>query len=232
MALHTQSHAPLQGMGREALLNSASPMPIIEGPPVPALPVSLVRLLEPEEADPTAAPMLESGMAQYGMALNTWRALLHRPEIFSTYLPYLRAVVGPGTVAGRTKDLAAIAVAIANGCRYSASHRIAAGLKSGISADDAEALAENRLDGFSAEEQLAIRYASELTVAPPVTRHADNPQAVDPDLLRALRTAFDEPQIVELTATVALWNALTRFHRVMGLPLDMPPPPPAIDAVL
>jgi AhpD family alkylhydroperoxidase len=176
--------------------------------------------------------MLESGMAQYGMALNTWRALLHRPEIFATYLPYLRAVVGPGTVPARTKDLAAIAVAIANGCRYSASHRIGAGLKGGMRPDEIDALAADRLDEFAPDERLAIRYARELTVAPQLTRHADNPQAVDPDLLAALGETFDEPQIVELTATIALWNALTRFHRVMGLPLDMPPPPPAIDAVL
>lgn len=176
--------------------------------------------------------MLESGMAQYGMALNTWRALLHRPEIFTTYMPYLRAVVGPGTVPARTKDLAALAVAIANGCRYSASHRATAGLGSGISADELDALAADRLDAFAPDEQIAIRYARELTVAPPATRYADDPQAVDAALLAEVTRAFDEPQIVELTAAIALWNALTRFHRVMGLPLDMPPPPPAIDAVL
>lgn len=171
-------------------------------------------------------------MAQYGMALNTWRALLHRPEIFAAYLPYLRAVVGPGTVPARTKDLAAVAVAIANGCRYSASHRVTAGLASGISADEMDALAADRLDGFGLTERLAIRYAHELTLAPPATRYADDPQAVDAGLLAELTAAFDEPQVVELTATIALWNALTRFHRVMDLPLDMPAPPPAIDAVL
>ncbi len=171
-------------------------------------------------------------MAQYGMALNTWRALLHRPEIFNAYLPYLRAVVGPGTVSGRIKDLAAIAVAIANGCRYSASHRVSAGLRTGIVLEEMEALAADRLDAFAPDERLAIRYARELTQKPPVTRHADNPQAVDSALLAELRATFDEPQIVELTASISLWNALTRFHRVMDLPLDMPAPPPAIDAVL
>ena len=194
--------------------------------------MSLVRLVDPDEADPVAAPALESGMAQYGMALNAWRALLHRPEIFNAYLPYLRAVVGPGAVPGRVKDLAAITVAIANGCRYSASHRVSAGLKSGIAPEELEALAADRLDDFTPEERLAIRYARELTLSPPATRHADNPQGVDPALLTELRKAFDEPQIVELTASISLWNALTRFHRVMDLPLDMPAPPPAIDAVL
>ena len=214
------------------VLNSSGPEPIIDRRPVSGDPVPLVRLLEASEADPVAAPTLEAGMARYGKALNTWRALLHRPEIFETYLPYLSAVVGPGTVPGRTKDLAAIAVAIANGCRYSASHRVRSGLANGISDAELEALAEDRLDDFSADERLAIRFARELTLAPPAIRHLDNPRAVDPDLLDALVETFDEPQVVELTASIALWNALTRFHRVMGLPLDMPPPPPAIDAVL
>ena len=171
-------------------------------------------------------------MAQYGQALNTWRALLHRPEIFEAYFPYLRAVVGPGTVSGRTKDLAAITVAIANRCRYSASHRVRSGAASGIQPAELDALAAGRLDGFNAQERLAIRYARELTLAPSRTPFADNPQSVDPDLLAELTHAFDEPQIVELTASIALWNALTRFHRVMDLPLDMPAPPPAIEAVL
>lgn len=193
----------------------------------------LVRLVDASEADPVAAPALEGAMAQYGgMALNTWRALLHRPEIFTAYFPYLRAVVGPGTVAGRTKDLAAIAVAIANGCRYSASHRVRSGLANGIAPEELDALAADALADFSREERLAIRYARELTLAPPRTRFADNPQAIDPALRAELVDAFDEPQLVELTASIALWNALTRFHRVMDLPLDMPAPPPAIDAVL
>ncbi len=217
---------------REAVLKSAMPGSIIGRPPAPSRSVPLVRLVEVQDADPAAVPTLEAGMAQYGMALNTWRALLHRPEIFTAYLPYLRAVVGPGTVPGRTKDLAAITVAILNGCRYSASHRVRSGLANGIGADELDALAAGDLDAFGPDERVAIRFARELTLAPPATRFADNPQAVDPALLAEVREAFDEPQIVELAASIALWNALTRFHRVMDLPLDMPAPPPAIDAVL
>ena len=106
------------------------------------------------------------------------------------------------------------------------------GAANGIQPAELDALAAGRLDGFNAQERLAIRYARELTLAPSRTPFADNPQSVDPDLLAELTDAFDEPQIVELTASIALWNALTRFHRVMDLPLDMPAPPPAIEAVL
>lgn len=194
--------------------------------------VSLVSLLEPENADPSVAATLASGREQYGSVLNTWRALLHRPPIFNAYLPYLRAVLGPGRLSPRIKDLAAITVAIENHCRYSASHRIHAGRANGVTDAELEALAAGRIADFADDEQVAIRFARELTMKPPSVRHAGNPQAVEPGLLAELGETFDEEQIVELTATVALWNALTRFHRVMELPLDMPAPPPFIDAVL
>jgi alkylhydroperoxidase family enzyme len=123
-------------------------------------------------------------------------------------------------------------VAIANHCRYSASHRVSSAIANGVSADEIDALAADRLDGFRPEERLAIRYARDLTLSPPKVRFGDNRQGAEPGLLAELTQMFDEPQLVELTATIALWNALTRFHRVMDLPLDMPPPPPAIDTVL
>lgn len=194
--------------------------------------LALVRLVDLQAADPTVAGTLESGRAQYGMVLNTWRALLHRPPIFNAYLPYLRAVLGPGEVAGRTKDLAALAVAIANHCRYSASHRAQAGRASGLTDEDFDALGRGDLGHFSEPEQVAVAYATQLTLQPQQRRRAELPQGVDEEILDRLRDCYNEPQIVELTATIALWNALTRFHRVMDLPLDMQPPPPAIDAAL
>jgi uncharacterized peroxidase-related enzyme len=194
------------------------------------MPLALVRLVDPEDADPTVTATLESGRAQYGLVLNTWRALLHRPQIFNAYLPYLRAVLGSGEVPARTKDLAALAVAIANHCRYSASHRVAAGRASGLADDDFAALARGDLGDFSAPERVAIDYAIQLTLRPQ-ERRAKEP-IVDESVLSRLRESYTDPHVVELTATIALWNALTRFHRVMDFPLDMDPPPPAVEAAL
>ena len=194
--------------------------------------MTLVSLVEPNDAHPTARRQLDDGMQQYGQALHTWRALLHRPEIFAAYLPYLRAVTGPGVVAPRTKELAALAVASANHCRYSTSHRYTAARRAGVRDDEVVALASDRLDGFSAPERIAIEYARQLTLRPAEVPYRSNPQAVDAELLDQLKAAFSEEEIVELTANIALWNALTRFHRVMNLPLDMPAPPPAVDEAL
>ena len=194
--------------------------------------MTLVRLVDPESADESVLPMLESGREQYGRVLETWRALLHRPAIFNTYLPYLRAVVGPGELDRRIRDLAAVRVAIANHCLYTASHRVASARAAGVPEDELAALAGDRLDGFAPRERLAIEFAREVTVRPQEVRWGEERQAIDPRLLDELKAAFSDPEIVELTTVVCLWNALTRFHRVMGLALDMPPPPRAIEAVL
>lgn len=191
--------------------------------------MTLVRLLDPQEADPAVAPTLESGLAQYGVVLNTWRALLHRPSIFTAYLPYLRAVAGPGVLDQRIKELTAFRVAIANHCRYSASHRVRAARAAGVTDEELAALARDELDGFSEAEQAALEFARELTVLPASVRFGRDPQAVDNAVLEQVQALFSDPEIVELTANISLWNALTRFHRVMGLPLDMPPPPPAVE---
>lgn len=194
--------------------------------------MALVELVAPEAASADVIPILESGRAQYGTVLATWRALLHRPTIFATYLPYLRAVAGPGDVSQRTKDLSALQVALLNHCRYSTSHRAGAARASGASEAHLAALARGDMTPFSAEERVAIEYATQLTMQPPVVDFHASRQGVEADLLRRVRDAFTDPQIVELTASICLWNALSRFHRVMDFELDMPPPPAALEEVL
>jgi alkylhydroperoxidase family enzyme len=77
-----------------------------------------------------------------------------------------------------------------------------------------------------------LELAEALTVAPASVSYADAPQVVSGEMLSALRAEFTEPQIVELVAVIGLWNALARFHRVMGFELDMDAPPDAVVAEL
>jgi alkylhydroperoxidase family enzyme len=102
----------------------------------------------------------------------------------------------------------------------------------GVPDEDIVAVARGELDRFGARERMALELAQELTVSPAAVAYADAPQLVADDLLVRLRSEFTEPQIVELVATIGLWNALARFHRVMGFELDMEAPPDAVIAEL
>jgi AhpD family alkylhydroperoxidase len=192
----------------------------------------LVGLVSKDDAPPEVRAVFEGGEAQYGRVLYTWQALAQRPEIFVAYLPYLRSIVGPGELEQRVKELVEVRTAVLNRCLYSTSHRVRSARAAGVPEEDLVAVARGELSGFDDREQIALQLCEELTVRPPSVAFADAPQLVDTGLLERLRSSFTDPQIVELVATIGLWNALARFHRVMGFELDMDPPPEAIAAEL
>ena len=61
---------------------------------------------------------------------------------------------------------------------------------------------------FSEAERLALEYAEAMTITG---------QRVSDDLFARLRGRYDEPQIVELTAAVALENFRSKFNVPLGI---------------
>lgn len=188
-----------------------------------------VELRTAADVDGPAREMVESGAAQYGQVLNTWAAILNRPEIFAAYLPFLRAVAGPGTLDPKLKDTSAFLVGVLNNCRYTVSHRAASAARNGVDSEVLRAVAAHEWTQLDELTRAALEFTEQLTVLPPVTPYNDLPQAVDPAILAALSRHLDDAQVVELTMSVSVWNALARFHRVMGFDLDMPEPPAGTD---
>lgn len=188
-----------------------------------------IDLPDPSEADGTLAEAFAVGEARYGQVLQAWRAVGMVDGAFEAYLPYLSAVVGPGAVDVRIKDLSALRVAILNRCRYTISHRVASARRNGL--DDAEVVAMADPAAAALDEPLAAALAltDAITLGPPTVGYAELPQAVDADVLARCEAVFDDRQLVELCLSISLWNALSRFHRVLALDLDMPAPPPELE---
>jgi AhpD family alkylhydroperoxidase len=192
----------------------------------------LVGLVSKDEAPPEVRELFEGGEAVYGRVLHTWQALAQRPEIFVAYLPYLRSIIGPGELDQRIKELVEVRTVVLNRCLYSTSHRVRSARAAGVSEEDVVAVARGDLAGFDERERVALELCEELTLRPAAVAYADAPQLVDSSWLGRLRSLFSDPEIVELVATIGLWNALARFHRVMGFELDMDAPPDAVAAEL
>jgi AhpD family alkylhydroperoxidase len=190
---------------------------------------SWVRLLGIEGLTGPAREAAESGRQAYGQLLETWRALFHVPSVFSAYLPFLRAVAGPGSVDASLKDLTAVLVGALNGCRYTVSHRTASARRNGVDDVAIIAAATQQWDAFEPATRAAMCFTRQVTLDPVRTAWSHRPQAVDDELLAEMKSFFTDQQLVELTLSIALWNALARFHRTMGFDLDMPVPPAAID---
>ncbi|MFD8079439.1 carboxymuconolactone decarboxylase family protein [Streptomyces sp. NPDC059718] len=194
--------------------------------------MSLVPLLTSDEFSSVDQPALTQGMSAYGEVLNTWAGIGNSPGLLATYLPFLRQVNGPGSLDGRVKELVAVRVAVLNHCRYTTSHRCTSALAKGVSVDELAAVAGGELGGFTEQERLALRLAEEMTVSLPAVPVESGLTGVSTDVRDEAQRVFDAAQLVELVMCISMWNALSRFHRVMAFELDMPEPPAPVAARL
>lgn len=191
--------------------------------------MALVRLVEIEQLTDTPREVAESGLAQYGQLLNTWKAIMNRPDMWATYLPFLRQVAGPGVLSQPLKDLCALYVGVLNHCRYTSSHRATSGLKSGLTVEQMVDAIHEDWGNFDARTRVALEFSKQLTLNPANVNYEDSPQAVDPAVLKELKDLFNDEEIVDLAMTVSLWNSISRFHRVMDFDLDMPAAPEGVE---
>lgn len=191
--------------------------------------MALIPLADIESLTGQPREVAESGRAQYGQVLNTWAAIMNKPELFAAYLPFLRQVAGPGELDLTTKDLSALLVASLNGCRYSLSHRATSATKNGVDDETMRRVVSGEWGEFDERLRTALELTRELTLLPPEHSYGELPYGVQPEVRDRAQQVFTEVELLELTFSISVWNALTRFHRVMGFDLDMPVAPEGVD---
>lgn len=189
----------------------------------------LINLVDPSSLSGPAREVADSGIAQYGTALNTWRAIMNKPDMFATYLPFLRQVAGPGELDGLIKDLSALYVGYLNNCKYTVSHRATSAAAKGISDDVMREVVSEQWDDLDPKLQVALTLTKELTLYPTQLTFSEAPQVISHELQERLTTHFSDTELLELSMSISIWNALSRFHRVMGFDLDMPIAPEGVN---
>jgi len=100
-----------------------------------------------------------------------------------------------------------------NGCNYCLQHHLSSGKRVGITPDQWAALKTKDLSSFSPKEQAALTYAEKLTRTP----HEVNDQDFVP-----LKANFNDAEIVDLHALIALVNFTNRFTDPLGLAVEFP----------
>jgi AhpD family alkylhydroperoxidase len=133
----------------------------------------------------------------------------HHPGILRGYGMFEWETGRAHAVEEKLKDLAMIKVAALVGCEWCIDIGSAIGAKSGVSAEQLAELPRYRdSDRFDETERLVLDYASAITATP---------SGVDDELFEALRARFDERQLVELTAAIAIENYRARFNWAFGI---------------
>jgi AhpD family alkylhydroperoxidase len=112
-------------------------------------------------------------------------------------------------VPSRLKELAMLRAAQLVGCEWCLDFGSRLAADGGVPEEHLRALSVWReADCFDAADRLALEYAEAMT---------RTPVEVSDELFERLRERFDEPQLVELTMSIALENLYSRFNWAFGI---------------
>ncbi|KAJ4349192.1 hypothetical protein N0V95_004775 [Ascochyta clinopodiicola] len=142
-------------------------------------------------------------------------ALLHNPSVADGWSSFIGAIRTKTSVPDTWKELAISRIAALNGAVHEWDVHAALAIKAGVSRDAMSVVFEtpfigrgndrqqntSALDKLSKEERAVLEYTDQMTIG----------VQVEDDVAAALKDFLEDKQIVELTATVAAYNCVSRF---------------------
>ena len=160
--------------------------------------------------DPEVAPLVARIKAERGKVLNLYGMLLNSPPVAEGWLAFLTAIRQKCSLSGRIRELAIMRVAVLNDAPYEFRAHTPFALTEGFTQQQIEAMRQDQPQGFGEAEQAVLAYTDSMT------REIHVPDAV----FNAIRPHFNEREIVELTATIAAYNLVSRFLEAMQIDHD------------
>ncbi len=169
----------------------------------------------PRDAVPEFKALFDHYENTRGFIPNSILTMSRRPGIAKAFMQLNQAILYEGTVAEELKMLVSLIASQAAGCLYCQAHM--ANLSSIYTASGKKIAAVwefETSDLFNQAEKAALRLAMKASISPN--------QAAQEDF-EELSKHFDEGQIVELVASVALFGYLNRWNDSMATELEEPP---------
>ncbi|WP_211231727.1 carboxymuconolactone decarboxylase family protein [Ottowia thiooxydans] len=153
----------------------------------------------PELAEIEATIRAERG----GEIAILYQALLNSPSIASGWEKMLTAVRNRTVVPADLRELVILRVAVINRASFEFEAHAPLARKAGVSQEKVESVRHwpEQRDAFTPDEQLS------LDLADAMTREIEVPEA----LMKKVRERFDDRGVVEMVATVAAYNMVSRF---------------------
>lgn len=132
---------------------------------------------------------------------NLYKMLLNSPPIAEGWLNYLTAVRQKSSLPAQLREMLILRVAVLNEADYEFEQHLPIALKEGCTAQQIEALKTNDLDALDEKSRAALSYCNEMT----------REIRVKKETFAVLREAFNDREIVEITATIGAYNMVSRF---------------------
>jgi AhpD family alkylhydroperoxidase len=136
-----------------------------------------------------------------------YSVLLNSPLLASGWEQLFTVIRQKTSVPARLRELVILRIAVLNGAEYEFEAHVPHALAAGMTREAVSNLKANRIESLQGVERLVLQYTDAITR-----------DLVVPDALYAqLDKAFDVKTLVELTATIAAYNMVSRFLIAMRI---------------
>ena len=146
-------------------------------------------------------PLVERIQKERASLPNLYRMLLNSPPVAEGWLTYLTAIRQKSSLNARLRELLILRVAVLNEADYEFEQHLPIAIKAGCTDEQVAGLKAGDFKKLEKGEAAAMAYCDEMT---------RNIRVKDATFA-ALREAFDDKEIVEITATVGAYNMVSRF---------------------
>jgi uncharacterized peroxidase-related enzyme len=165
------------------------------------------------ETDPALRDLVTFYNETLGFCPNSVKTMQRRPHIASAFISLNQAVMeNHGRVTSALKRLIAYISSYTTGCQYCQAHGIRAAERYGAAEEQLQNIwAYQTHPAFSDAERAALDFA---------VAASSIPNAVDESIAAKLRQFWDEGEIVEIAAVVALFGYLNRWNDSMATSIE------------
>ena len=136
-----------------------------------------------------------------------YTVLLNSPALASGWEHLFTVIRQQSSVPPALRELVILRIAVLNGADYEFQAHVPHALAAGMTQEAIDELRQGRTEGLRAIERLVVQYTDAMT------RDLQVPDALFDDL----KAKFDDKTLVELTATVAGYNMVSRFLIAMRI---------------
>ena len=153
-------------------------------------------------------PLADRIVAERGSVLHLYQMLLNSPAVAEGWLNYLTAIRQKSSLHGAIREMVIMRVALLNRAPYEAEQHAPIALREGMSQAQLDALSDWEQSPLFDERERAV-----LAYTDAMTRNVQVPEGV----FAAVSVHFEPQQLVELTATVAAYNMVSRFLEALQI---------------
>ncbi|WP_144635674.1 carboxymuconolactone decarboxylase family protein [Bordetella genomosp. 13] len=150
---------------------------------------------------PDTQPLVERIQKERSSLPNLYRMLLNSPAIAEGWLAYLTAVRQKSSLPARLRELIILRVAVLNEADYEFEQHLPIAVQAGCTEVQVAGVKSGDFSSLEKGEGAVLAYCDEMTRS----------IRVKDATFAAVRGAFSDQEIVEITATVAAYNMVSRF---------------------